>query len=230
MFAAPKPSGLEDISDCGHGKQRNPGVLLRRVDVEFLDLAKLRPLLSAETSHDGNALIAFLQQADGCAADCCCRGVCNVGVRYADDIGAIRINLDFHLGTIGRPIIAHDSDAWRLLQDVDGLRRNSSERLDVGWFIFDVCIGLTGDKDFYWSLDGVCLELPHGYPCAWHLSAECGLQWTDNLRRKLFVADLHDDLGVVRLRSFRRDREPEAGSASSDEAGDGGQVMLALIF
>jgi len=35
----------------------------------------------------------------------------------------------------------------------------------------------------------------------------------DNLRRKLFVADLNDDLGVVRLRSFRRDREPEAGSA-----------------
>jgi hypothetical protein len=39
----------------------------------------------------------------------------NVGVGYAEDIRAIRINLDFHLGAIGRPIISHDSNARGLL-------------------------------------------------------------------------------------------------------------------
>src|SRR5258708_3160556 len=114
MFATPNPSGLEDISYRRYGKQRNSGVLLRRIDVEILDLAKLGPLLSTETSHNWDALIAFLQQADGCPTDRCCSGVRNIGVRYADDIRAVRVNLNLHLGAIGRPIISHDSNPWRL--------------------------------------------------------------------------------------------------------------------
>src|SRR6266478_625875 len=129
MFATPNPSGLQDISYRGYGKQRDPSVLLRRVDVEILNLPKLRPLLSTETSHDGDALIALLQQADGCAADRRCGGIRDIGIRYADDIRAIRINLNLHLWAIGRPIISHDSNAWRLLQNVYRLCRNSSQRL-----------------------------------------------------------------------------------------------------
>src|SRR6266478_2791846 len=115
MFATPNPPGLENISYRGYGKQRNPGVLLRRINVEILNLAKLRPFLSAQTSHNGDALIALPQQADGSAADRCCGRIRDVGVRYSDDIRAVRINLDLHLRAIGRPIISHDSNTWRLL-------------------------------------------------------------------------------------------------------------------
>src|SRR6266478_1920467 len=104
MFATPNPSGLEDISYRGHGKQRNPGVLLRRVDVEVLNLPKLRPLRSTKTRHDRNALITLLQQTDGCAAD-----------RRGSGVRAVGIDLNLHLGTVGGPVISHHRDAWRLL-------------------------------------------------------------------------------------------------------------------
>src|SRR6266404_7233061 len=115
MFATPNPSGLEDISYRRYGKQRNPGVLLGRVDVEIFNLPKLRPLRSTQASHNGDALIALFQRTDGCAADRRCGRIRNVGVRYTDDVRAVRINLNPHLGAIGRPIISHHSNAWRLL-------------------------------------------------------------------------------------------------------------------
>src|ERR1700719_5231494 len=100
MFAPPNPSGLEDISHRGHGKQRTSRGLLRRVHVEILNLPKLRAFLSAKTSHNGDALIAFSEQADGSAGDRCRSGVRHIGVGYADNMCAVRINLNTHLRTV----------------------------------------------------------------------------------------------------------------------------------
>src|ERR1700686_5339349 len=172
MFATPNPSGLENVSYRGYRKQRNPRGLLRRVHVEILNLPKLRSLLSAKTGHNGDAFIALPQQSDGSAGDRCRGGVRDIGVRYAHDIRAVRINLNPHLRTVGRPIISQHGNPWSLTQNIHRPRRNSSQCEDVRRFILNICIGLTGDKNFNWRLDRIRLELPHGDPCARYLSAE----------------------------------------------------------
>src|ERR1700688_426388 len=112
MFAAANSSGLKNISYRGYGKQRNSRGLLRRVHVEIFNLSQLRTFLSAETSHNGDALITLPQQADGSASDRSRSGVGNIGVGYADDVRAVSINLNPHLRTIRGPIIAQHGDAW----------------------------------------------------------------------------------------------------------------------
>ena len=94
MLATPDSSGLENVAYRGYGKQRHSGVLLRRIDVEILNLPKLRPFLPAETSYDGDALIALFQQANRCTAYGGGSRIRHIGVRYTYDIRAVRIDLD----------------------------------------------------------------------------------------------------------------------------------------
>ena len=100
MLATPNSSGLEDVADFA---TESSGTLVFCCDeyVEILNLPKLRPLLPTETSHNGDALIALFQQANGCAAYGGRSGIRYIGIRYPDNIGAIGINQDLHLWASG---------------------------------------------------------------------------------------------------------------------------------
>jgi hypothetical protein len=144
---------------------------------EFERLGNSRTLKSdarliAATNRDLEAMVS--KPTD---APLICGGsrIRNVGIRNTDDIGAVRINLNFHLWAIGGPVIAHDCDPWRLLYHIDRLGCDSAQGLDVCRFVLGVSIGLPGDEDLDWSFDRVCLELPDGDPCAgaYRLRAAC---------------------------------------------------------
>jgi hypothetical protein len=97
MLAAPYPIRFKNVPHARHRKQRNSSVLLRRINIETLDLRQLCAILGAQAGNDGNTLIPFFEDADWRSANRGCGRIGDVSVRDADQICAIRISLNLYL-------------------------------------------------------------------------------------------------------------------------------------
>src|SRR5882724_2559541 len=131
MFATPNPRRLEDVFQSRHRKQRDFDILLRRVDVEIIDLRKSRAILRPEADNNRDVLVSLLIYTHRVATDSGGGGGCNIGVRNADPVSTIWINLDLHLRAVRAPIIPQHGNSRRLANDVHDSGCDSPKGPDI---------------------------------------------------------------------------------------------------
>src|SRR5271157_5061813 len=178
MLAAPDATRFQRISDRGDRQQRHSVVRLRRVNIQVLDISKLRTLLHAKARHDGDVLVAFLEYAYWGAAHGRGRPVCDIGVGNAGDVGAVWIDLNPLLNIVREPIITKNGDALSLPDDVLSLPGNLSQGANIAGFISGVNVLLPGDQQLDRVVHRIGLKLANGNPRAWYFFVQSILDRT----------------------------------------------------
>src|SRR5262249_39311382 len=123
---------------------------LRGVNIKILHVGELGTLGGTKAYDDRDLLIGLAQRGDLHSAESRGGGIGHVGVRYAGEIGAIRINFKPDRRGFFAPVIVNSSGGRHGPQNALYLRGKIAERAQILRLLRAGDIGLVRKQDLNW--------------------------------------------------------------------------------
>src|SRR6266404_3673854 len=159
MLLAADPLSFHFILNRGNRTEREFLRALLREHVEVLDIRKLSTLAGSQADDHRDLLISFTQRRHRAAANCRSGGVGYVAIRETRQVGALRIDFQFHSRALLKPIVLHNLETTSAPQNILYLSGETAEVLDVFRFLLRVDVRDARYLDFHRELHWIGLEL-----------------------------------------------------------------------
>ena len=147
-----------------YGRDRAERHLLRPlggVDIQVLHIRKLRAFRRPQARDYRNLQVTLAQSSHRCPVDGPGGGRRHIAIGDANQVGAIGIDPQLHLGALFKPVVLHHLNSRNRPQDFLHFGGQRAQILVVGRFLARVDIRRPGNMHLHRELHGIGLQLMH---------------------------------------------------------------------